>query len=143
MNAAKRATITTVLLAERFPKCFAIYDARRQPLKIRIRDDLIAALDGAITPQELLSALRFYTGNLGYLRNLRVGASRVDLNGEACGGVSESEAQHAKTLLLTRRAKKAAAAPAAPPSPTPRRDGLRDLKAAAQRRKQAQQQGSP
>jgi len=87
----------------------------------------------------LSSALACYVANKAYRRQLLAGAERIDLDGNVAGVVTEDEAQHAKGLLIARRAKKpsrttpTAAQPAAPP----RRDGLADLKAAAQRRKQA------
>jgi hypothetical protein len=128
MSTAKRATTTAVL---------AIYGARRRPLKIGIHADIAAALDGAITPSELGVALRFYTDNEGYLRALR-GVPRIGLDGEPAGVVTESEAQHAKALLIARRQKKPAAVTgphaAVPPAqqpPTVKRLTLTDLKAAA------------
>jgi sRNA-binding protein len=31
-----------MLLAQLYPACFAVYEARRRPLKVGIRDDIIA-----------------------------------------------------------------------------------------------------
>jgi hypothetical protein len=45
------------LLAELYPKCFSIYERRRRPLKIGIHNDVLAAVDGVITPAELHGAL--------------------------------------------------------------------------------------
>jgi ProQ/FINO family len=53
---------TIELLAETYPRCFFIFEQRRRPLKVGIHHDILAALDGAITPRELGIALRFYTG---------------------------------------------------------------------------------
>jgi ProP effector len=123
------------LLAERFPKTFFVFERRRKPLKLRIHLDLQAALDGAVTPDELDAALRFYCGNVGYLRATLRGAWRVDLAGNPAGTVSAEEEAHAVTHIAA-RAKAAAARKAAPPSVQPKRDGLAELRAAAaQRRK--------
>src|SRR5262245_60157369 len=54
------------LLAARFPACFAVFEQRRPPLKIGIRNDILAVLDGAVTVRELRDALRYYTGNPVY-----------------------------------------------------------------------------
>jgi ProP effector len=140
-HSKRRAAIDAVLdlFVERFPRTFAIYEHRRRPLKIGIHADIAAQLDGAITPDELSNALRFYTGNVGYLRSLIAGAARVDLDGAPAGVVSQNEAEHAKALLIARRAKKAMVTPPAPqPAAAPaRRDGLADLKIAALKRRQA------
>src|SRR5262245_24827903 len=45
------------LLAETWPKCFFLLEKRRKPLRTGIRDDILAVLDGAITPAELSAAL--------------------------------------------------------------------------------------
>jgi len=57
------ATAAIALLAETFPKCFSIYEARRRPVKLKIHLDIQAALDGAITPAELHKALGTYCSN--------------------------------------------------------------------------------
>jgi sRNA-binding protein len=46
---AQIAAVVIELLAEQFPKCFAIYERRRRPLRIGIYNELLAALDGAVT----------------------------------------------------------------------------------------------
>lgn len=69
-------TIAAVLelLAETWPKCFSIYEARRQPLKVGVHHDILAALDGAVTAAELSRALRVYTGNKVYRSRVHPGA---------------------------------------------------------------------
>ena len=81
---AARAVIER--LAERWPRAFAVFEARRRPLKIGIHDDIIAALGGEVTAAEIGVALRHYTGNIGYLHGLRTGAPRVGLDGNTAGG---------------------------------------------------------
>jgi ProQ/FINO family len=81
------------LLAELFPRSFAVHEARRQPLKVGIRDEIIAALDGAVTAVELGRALSKYTSNKVYRARLRAGAIRIDLNGGPAGVVTFEQAQ--------------------------------------------------
>jgi ProP effector len=69
------------LLAEKWPACFQIFEPRRRPIKVGIHLDILAALGGDVTSAEVKSALRLYTGNLGYLLACREGVERVDLNG--------------------------------------------------------------
>jgi hypothetical protein len=81
------------LLAGRWPLCFFVYEARRRPLKIGIRDEILSALNGAVTPKELGGALRHYTGNRRYLRHSIAGAARIDLDGNPCGVVTAEGAR--------------------------------------------------
>jgi ProP effector len=129
-NLEAEAAIT--LLAERFPKCFAVFEQRRRPLKTGIHTDILAALDGAITPSELRIALRFYTGNVAYLRGLLNGAWRIDLDGKVTGTVTADEEAQAKAKVAAIEAKAAARKQSAKPK---KGDGLAALKAAALRRK--------
>jgi hypothetical protein len=46
------------LLAEKWPSCFSIIESGRRPLKLGIRDDVLAALDGAISAGKVSAALR-------------------------------------------------------------------------------------
>jgi len=122
------------LLAERWPQCFAVYERRRRPLKTAIHLDVLAALDGAITPAELGIALRVYVGNAAYLRGLLCGAWRIDLDGKPAGAVTAEQEADAKSKLAAIAAKSAARKQAAQPAP-PKRDGLAALREAARRRK--------
>jgi sRNA-binding protein len=65
------------LLANKFPETFAVWEARRKPLKVGIGAD-IAGL-GVLPPRELRHALAYYCGSLGYLCRMLCGAVRVDL----------------------------------------------------------------
>jgi ProP effector len=146
------------LLCELFPKAFVRHEARRRPLKIGIRDDLLAALDGAVTPAELSRALGFYCGNKVYRSRLHVGATRIDLSGQPSGIVSQEHAvatieklakggEHYKKTtgvakppvqtLEEQGVDKHLAKPPPKPAPLPpvRRMSLRDLREAAARRK--------
>jgi sRNA-binding protein len=124
----KRDDSTAAPLAERFPQCFAIYEARQRPLKIGIHADITGPLGGAITWRELHNALCSYILIRGYLLNLRAGAERIDLDRNVAGVAIADEADHARAVLMRRRAKKAARAATAPvPSPqqptSPQADG--------------------
>jgi ProP effector len=122
-------TATLELLAERWPKCFSIWEKRRKPLKIGIHVDLAAALDGAVTAKELGGALRVYTANKVYRSRLVAGATRVGLDGAPAGIVTESEA--------TPKSKTATPTKTTPAISVPKRLGLAELKAAAAQRKAA------
>jgi ProP effector len=154
MSSAELARIhqTIALLAQRWPKCFAVLD-RRRPLKVGIDRDIAAAAPD-IEPADLTNALRYYVSNIGYLNACVVGAPRVGLEGEVCGSISERDAQHAALLFakaLERRPSRRQAKPTrsnemvtspapSPSPPAPKRDGLAELRAAAARRKQQEQQ---
>jgi ProP effector len=120
------------LLAERFP-IFQLYERRRAPLKVGIDRDVLAALDGAVSPDELSYALRNYVYNKVYRSRLVAGAQRYDLNGEPAGTVTPEQAQQA--------APKPPRLSSPPPSPTPsaapKRPGLAELRAAAAERREA------
>jgi sRNA-binding protein len=134
-------------LAERWPKCFSVFERRRRPLKLGVHLDL---LDAGVAPAELLSlAMRLYTGNIFYLRSMvRTGAVRIDLDGMPAGSVSEHDALGAASLLERRAAGRERQVPApattpvptvTPPAPTvagPKRLTLAGLREAAQLRKQ-------
>lgn len=64
----KRADIVAALelLCERFPKCFVLREHRRVPLKIGIRDDIIAIIGDAIDHQLLGNNAAVYTHNPVY-----------------------------------------------------------------------------
>src|SRR5215467_13279729 len=130
------ATAAIALLAELYPKCFSIYEGRRRPLKIGIHKDILAAVDGVITPAELHGALGTYCRNPVYLGHMGKGAERLDLNGEPAGVVTDDEEARAKATLAGIRAKQEARAAAAKALAKPKRLSLADLKAAAVARKQ-------
>lgn len=100
----KRPDVTVeaviLLLAERWPCTFSIQEKRRRPLKVGIFSEIFIALDGAVTMAELSTALSCYVANPVYLSRLRVGATRVDLDGAAAGQVTEAEDNHAKMKIF-------------------------------------------
>ena len=91
-----KADAALALLCERWPKCFFMFQGRRLPLKIGIHKDIP---DGLIEPKILRLAFRLYVNNPGYLNAMRLGAARVDLNGEVAGTVDENDAKSAQARL--------------------------------------------
>jgi ProP effector len=136
------------LLSEKFPECFAVFEQRRRPLKIGIHRDILARLDGALTPRELSSTLGCYTANPSYRRRLLEGATRIDLDGNVAGTVTAAQEAVARSKIASAKARAAArkqsqkqkAGPPAQPAqqPATKRDGLSDLRAAAQQRRKAE-----
>jgi ProP effector len=135
-------------LAKRWPRCFVLRRDRRRPLKIGIHDDIVAQLDVAlpgVSLDELKRAMCHYVRNSAYHSKLTLGAERIDLDGAAVGVVTEAEvvhglAKHAEIRAARKRkreAQKAQAQKVQPPPTAPPRDGLAQLRAAAQRRKES------
>jgi ProP effector len=118
-NGKKRrmATATIAVLAERFPKCFAVSEGRRRPLKVGIAHDIHAAMPDSISPAGLFRALHRYTRSAGYLRHMTVGTERLDLDGNAAGIVTEADAAYAVAKLSARKTK--IKAPEKPNNTTP------------------------
>jgi ProP effector len=123
------------LLAERWPACFSVFEQRRRPMKLDIHRDILAALDGAVTPVELGRAMRFYVGNLWYLRMMAAGVAPIDLDGNPSGAVSAEEADGAAARLASRKRNRRPVSTPVPAPPPPKRIGLADLKREAQARK--------
>src|SRR5215813_10296439 len=91
-NRSHSAAAVLELLCAQFPRCFFHDEARRQPLKVGIHNDVLLALGDAVTPSELARALQIYVNNRIYQSRLRLSATRIDLNGEPAGTVSAAEA---------------------------------------------------
>jgi ProP effector len=151
-RARSKAVIT--VLAAGFPKCFAVPDTRRRPLKVGIDADLLATLGGTIRRTELIRALAMYCSSEGYLEGVLTGAWRVDLEGKPAGAVSADDEKHAKAkragIRIRReavmaavipqaaasRAHERASAPKAEPGPGLKRLSVADLREAARRRRE-------
>ena len=114
------------LLAERWPLAFAVYEQRRQPLQLQIRDQILAALGDAVTLGELSAALGYYTGNYVYLKRTQVGTPRIGLDGQPAGNVTEDEAAHAAEVLAEADGQVAGAESAGGAGPAARRECRRD-----------------
>jgi len=149
----ERTKAVIAVLAAKFPKCFAVPDTRRRPLKIGIDTDLLAALGGTIRRTELIRSLAMYCSSDGYLDRVRTGAWRVDLEGKPAGAVSADDEKHAKakqagirtrrevvmaaaiTQSAARRAHGPMLAAKAEAGPGAKRLSLADLREAAGRRR--------
>ncbi|HKD93045.1 MAG TPA: ProQ/FinO family protein [Terriglobales bacterium] len=135
----KQADDLITVLADLWPHAFSVFERDRKPLRLGIHHDILAAAKGAISPDELKIALRFYCANGRYLRACVEGAARIDLDGEAAGSVSADEAAHAGQRLAQYRARRSKPAPTAskPVKPIKRPITLADLRASAAARKAA------
>ena len=102
------AHATIELLASTWPACFAVKFRDRKPLKIGIAKDVAAATEGAITPEELEAAFGLYTRQTGYLKALKEGAVRVDLDGNPAGTVTAEQAAMARRHIERIEARRSA-----------------------------------
>ena len=107
-------------LAEKYPLCVSL-EGEAKPLKIGLFQDLSEALkdDERVSKTQLRHALRQYTSNWRYLHGCKVGAVRVDLQGNPAGELEQEHADHAaqqlaeaKALVAQKRAAEKAAKPA-------------------------------
>jgi ProP effector len=144
----RRAETKTVVaeLAARFPKCFAVPDSHRRPLKIGIDADVMAALGETVPRTELVRALAMYCNSEGYLARVLSGVPRVDLKGKPAGIVTADDEKHAKAKRAQIRAKRNFApsvtpqdvkhvSASEPKAESPKRLSLTDLREAARRRR--------
>jgi len=93
-------------LATLYPLCFFREHELRQPLKIGIREDIIAQ-HPELQPSVIVSALQNYTRCVPYWSTLKAGAARIDLDGNVVGQVTLENEQAAKVKIAKaeRRAK--------------------------------------
>ncbi|NPE58706.1 RNA chaperone ProQ [Dickeya dadantii] len=93
-------------LAERFPLCFTL-EGEARPLKIGIFQDLVERVSESehVSKTQLRSALRLYTSSWRYLYGVKVGAQRVDLDGNACGELEQQHVEHARKQLEEAKAR--------------------------------------
>lgn len=108
-------------LAEKYPLCFSL-EGEAKPLKIGLFQDLAEDLkdDDKVSKTQLRQALRQYTSNWRYLHGCRLGAERVDLQGNPAGVLEQEHADHAAQQLAEAKAKfaeKRAAERVADPKP--------------------------
>ena len=95
MSSAHKGLIAKLI--DQFPSAFSM---NPQPLKIGIGNDIAKALD--IDPRSVALALGYYCNLSAYLSACRKGATRVDLDGNPAGTVTERDATHAEKLLEER-----------------------------------------
>lgn len=87
-------------LSEKFPECFSIKGPVK-PLKIGIFQDLAEKLneDETVSKTRLRQALRHYTSSWRYLKAIKVGVSRVDIDGKEVAQIDEEQASYASKTL--------------------------------------------
>ncbi|WP_194089246.1 RNA chaperone ProQ [Vibrio hibernica] len=102
----KNSKEVIVYIAERFPLCFTL-EGEAKPLKIGIFQDLAERLsdDEKVSKTQLRAALRQYTSSWRYLHGVKLGAERVDLDGNTCGELEAEHVEHAKTALAESKAR--------------------------------------
>ncbi|MBG6244989.1 RNA chaperone ProQ [Candidatus Symbiopectobacterium sp. 'North America'] len=93
-------------LAERFPLCFTT-EGDTRPLKIAIFQDLVTRVSetDSVSKTQLRSALRLYTSSWRYLYGIKLGAQRVDLDGNPCGELEQQHVDHARKQLEEAKAR--------------------------------------
>lgn len=94
------------LLAETWPNCFSWFGKFRRPLKVGIFEEIVAAMNGAVTPDELSEALKHCCGSEPYLLALsglrtRGIPKRIDLDGNPAGIVTPTQSHSALCELMT------------------------------------------
>lgn len=105
----KRKNLDAIsLLASTWPNCFAATRRDRKPLKVGIGKEIAAATEGAISPEELDAALTVYSSSKPYLKAMREGAVRVDLEGNPAGVVTADQAATARWRIERIEARKSA-----------------------------------
>jgi len=87
-------------LAEKFPKCFLIKGAAK-PLKIGIFQELAEQLsdDDMVSKTRLRQVLRHYTSSWRYLKSIKVGVQRINLQGEEVAEIDQEQADYANKTL--------------------------------------------
>lgn len=94
----RAAEAARAILHERYPKAFLARGADKLPLKVGIAKEL-RKLCGDLSSRQLHCALRDYTGGKKYLAALLEGATRIGLDGEPAGVVTDLEAVSARARL--------------------------------------------
>ena len=87
-------------LTEKFPECFSV-KGQVKPLKVGIFQDLSEKLtdDETVSKTRLRQELRHYTSSWRYLKAIKVGAYRVDIDGKDVSKIDEEQANYASKTL--------------------------------------------
>ena len=87
-------------LTEKFPECFSVKGPVK-PLKVGIFQDLADKLsdDETVSKTRLRQALRHYTSSWRYLKAIKTGAFRVDIDGKDVAEIDEEQANYASKTL--------------------------------------------
>jgi ProP effector len=94
----RRALKTCRKLAKRFPQCFSDTGQAKQPLKVGITADVIAAAPD-IHPNDIANAISDYCAGQSYHAAMTEGAHRIDINGDVAGTVNRRAAAYAVWML--------------------------------------------
>ncbi|MGB1296841.1 MAG: RNA chaperone ProQ [Psychrobium sp.] len=88
------------MLAETFPACFSV-KGEAKPLKIGLFQELSERLadDERVSKTQLRGAIRHYTTSWRYLRCIKAGAKRVDLDGVEGDELEQEHIDHAAQTL--------------------------------------------
>lgn len=137
MESTEKLTDTNAILAylyETFPLCF-VAEGEAKPLKIGLFQDLAERLadDSKVSKTQLRVALRRYTSSWRYLKCIKLGVHRVDLDGNSCGELEQEHIEHAQVTL--KESQERAKAKRAEQAPKPAKKQARKP-AAAKRPKQ-------
>jgi ProP effector len=87
-------------LSEKYPSCFSLKGPVK-PLKVGIFQDLAEALadDEKVSKTRLRQALRHYTSSWRYLKSVKVGTFRVDIDGKDVMEIDQEQADFASKTL--------------------------------------------
>jgi len=87
-------------LTEKFPECFSV-KGQVKPLKVGIFQDLSEKLtdDETVSKTRLRQVLRHYTSSWRYLKVIKVGTFRVDIDGKDVAKIDEEQANYASKTL--------------------------------------------
>jgi len=87
-------------LADKFPACFST-DGAAKALKIGIFQDLAEKLidDETVSKTRLRQALRHYTSSWRYLKAVKLGNFRVDIDGNEVAEIDQDQADYASKTL--------------------------------------------
>ncbi|MBL4764562.1 MAG: RNA chaperone ProQ [Colwellia sp.] len=87
-------------LTEKFPECFSV-KGQVKPLKVGIFQDLADKLtdDETVSKTRLRQALRHYTSSWRYLKAIKLGTFRVDIDGKDVAKIDEDQANYASKTL--------------------------------------------
>jgi ProP effector len=87
-------------LTEKFPACFSL-DGPAKALKIGVFQDLAEKLtdDETVSKTRLRQALRHYTSSWRYLKTIKLGSFRVDIDGNDSAEIDQEQADYASKTL--------------------------------------------
>jgi sRNA-binding protein len=159
MSTTERVDTAAIItrLAELCPARIFVWEKRRRPLQVGIREAISARVGDAIAPDELNIAMRAYVRSIGYLTAVARGDKRIDLEGNPAGettleqraGAGKAVAAHWARVAARKAAARSSSETPVPvaelPAPVPetpagpKRLGLADLKQHALARKAAVQ----